>query len=69
LLSASVAFVFNCFFLASPLGVTSTFSLRPGACCCCFVDVLIPLVDSAGLLLSSLAATFLTVATLFDVVG
>ncbi len=67
LLSAGAAFVFDCFFLASPLCTPSTFSLGLGACC--LFDVFVSLDGTADLLFSSVAATFLAVAVLFDAVG
>jgi len=61
LLSTGAVLVFICFFLASPLCTPSTF--------CCFVVVLIPLVETVDLLFSSVAAAFLPVGALFDVIG
>jgi hypothetical protein len=69
LLDGGVTTGFDCFFLASPLCTSSRFSFRPDACCCFADDGLIPLVETAGLLFSSVAATFFPAGALFDVVG
>jgi hypothetical protein len=57
LFTAGAAFVFTCFFFPSALCTALAFSTGADTCCC-FVVVLVALVD---LLVSSLVTTFLPV--------